>query len=352
MVIKNLTVAAKLKSTYNPGYCDGIPTSGIEIYDSQNILFDSLSISSGEDVSINFSISGGIGLLIDNSQNIEVLNSKISGAASKVFGNYRCSKDGGEGIKVSRSDRVKIINCEVMGGQGGNGWAHGASPAMGGYGGNALTLLNSSLIEINSSYLMGGIGGVSNAWGDYASQYQSRAGDGAFCNNSNAFLSNSTLEGGTGLFRQDSPPDVLHTFGGNGLTAISNSSIIFDGGNLIRGSSSEDANGELYFIDRSSSVDFRNVDPNIFPSTYLLKQNYPNPFNSNTKIVFSIPQQTFVLLKIFDLLGGEVATLVNEEKQTGYYEIEFNGSSLPSGVYFYQLKAGNFVETKKMILLR
>lgn len=85
---------------------------------------------------------------------------------------------------------------------------------------------------------------------------------------------------------------------------------------------------------------------------FSLNQNYPNPFNPITKIKYSIPQQSFVTVKVYDLLGREVATLVNEEKQMGYYETEFAGSNLPSGIYFYQLKANGFVESKKMILLR
>lgn len=85
---------------------------------------------------------------------------------------------------------------------------------------------------------------------------------------------------------------------------------------------------------------------------FTLKQNYPNPFNPNTTINYSISEQSFVTLKVYDLLGREVATLVNEEKTAGSYEVQFNGNDLPSGVYFYQLKAEGFVETKKMILLR
>ena len=88
------------------------------------------------------------------------------------------------------------------------------------------------------------------------------------------------------------------------------------------------------------------------PSSYSLSQNYPNPFNPNTKIQYSVPQSSQVVIKVFDILGNEIATLVNEEKPAGNYEVEFNGATLPSGVYFYQLKAGNFVETKKMILIR
>ncbi|MCW8810557.1 MAG: T9SS type A sorting domain-containing protein, partial [Ignavibacteriaceae bacterium] len=93
---------------------------------------------------------------------------------------------------------------------------------------------------------------------------------------------------------------------------------------------------------------------------FRLEQNYPNPFNPSTKIKYTIPsviasgakQSHFVSLKIYDVLGNEVATLVNEYKQSGSYEIEFNAAGLSSGIYFYKLQAGGFIETKKMILLR
>jgi hypothetical protein len=88
------------------------------------------------------------------------------------------------------------------------------------------------------------------------------------------------------------------------------------------------------------------------PLEFSLEQNYPNPFNPNTKIKYSVPHSSNVTIKVFDILGNEIETLVNEEKPVGRYEINFNASSLPSGVYFYQLRAGNFVGTKKMILLK
>ena len=91
---------------------------------------------------------------------------------------------------------------------------------------------------------------------------------------------------------------------------------------------------------------------NYAPTSYILGQNFPNPFNPSTKIKYSVPQIAQVQIKVFDVLGNEVETLVNEEKQIGTYELTWNAANLPSGVYFYQLKAGNFIETKKMILLR
>ncbi|MEJ2505225.1 MAG: T9SS type A sorting domain-containing protein [Ignavibacteriaceae bacterium] len=86
---------------------------------------------------------------------------------------------------------------------------------------------------------------------------------------------------------------------------------------------------------------------------YVLNQNYPNPFNPVTKIRYSIPQSSKVEIKIFDISGQEIATLVDEKKSIGSYEIIWNAQSLPSGIYFYKLIAGNyFTETKKMILLK
>jgi hypothetical protein len=88
---------------------------------------------------------------------------------------------------------------------------------------------------------------------------------------------------------------------------------------------------------------------------FFLMQNYPNPFNPTTTISYQIPEKGFVTLKVYDVLGNEVATLVNEESATGgagSYEVEFNATGLPSGIYFYQLRTGEFIETKKMILLK
>ena len=88
------------------------------------------------------------------------------------------------------------------------------------------------------------------------------------------------------------------------------------------------------------------------PSSFNLSQNYPNPFNPSSSIRWQSPIGSHQTLKIFDILGNEIVTLVNEYKSAGKYEIEFDASSLPSGVYFYQLRAGEFISTKKMILLK
>lgn len=96
------------------------------------------------------------------------------------------------------------------------------------------------------------------------------------------------------------------------------------------------------------------------PNEFLLSQNYPNPFNPNTKISFSIPlsrgvsegQGVFTSLRVFDILGKEVALLVNENLSAGNYSIDFNASSHPSGTYFYRLQAGEFTDTKKLVLIK
>ncbi len=88
------------------------------------------------------------------------------------------------------------------------------------------------------------------------------------------------------------------------------------------------------------------------PLEFSLEQNYPNPFNPSTTIRYSIPISEFVTLKIYDVLGNEVATLVNEVKPAGSDEIEFDASHLSSGIYIYKLQWGIFVETKKMILMK
>ncbi len=107
------------------------------------------------------------------------------------------------------------------------------------------------------------------------------------------------------------------------------------------------------------------VDVNLTPKEFVLHQNYPNPFNPTTKIKFTIPvvetrhasSQHAVSLKVYDILGNEVATLVNENKPAGTYEVEFNshsdeGQNLTSGIYFYRVKVGRFIQTKKMILMK
>ena len=88
------------------------------------------------------------------------------------------------------------------------------------------------------------------------------------------------------------------------------------------------------------------------PTEFLLSQNWPNPFNPNTTFRYSIPQTSKVVIKVYDILGNEIALLMDEEKTVGTYGLTWDAASLPSGVYFYQLKADEYVSTKKMLLLK
>ena len=88
------------------------------------------------------------------------------------------------------------------------------------------------------------------------------------------------------------------------------------------------------------------------PTEYDLMQNYPNPFNSVSTIYYALPSESFVVIKIFDVLGNEIVILESELKQAGYHNIKFDVLNLPSGIYFYRLKAGDFIQAKKMVLMK
>jgi hypothetical protein len=112
-----------------------------------------------------------------------------------------------------------------------------------------------------------------------------------------------------------------------------------------------------WYIDDLKVIIYQSVPVNVndiagMINDYSLEQNYPNPFNPSTKIVFQVPQSVNVSLKIYDVLGNEIVTLVNEEKGPGKYEIDFNASHLSSGIYFYTLRAGTYISIKKMVLIK
>jgi len=88
------------------------------------------------------------------------------------------------------------------------------------------------------------------------------------------------------------------------------------------------------------------------PDEFVLYQNYPNPFNPSTKISWQSPVGSWQTIKVFDVLGREVATLVDEFRDAGFYEVDFNAADLPSGVYMYRIQAGDYVQTRKMMLLK
>ena len=117
-------------------------------------------------------------------------------------------------------------------------------------------------------------------------------------------------------------------------------------------------------VNKKDTIDFIITDANglmmsksfIFsytgPKEFKLEQNFPNPFNPTTKIQYQLPQDSRVTLKVYDILGSEVATLVNEEQEAGYKEVQFTGNNIASGMYVYRLQAGDYISTKKMMLLK
>jgi Secretion system C-terminal sorting domain len=121
-----------------------------------------------------------------------------------------------------------------------------------------------------------------------------------------------------------------------------------------------DGAGNNYFFGECTSVTLiwkLNVtgvsaeDKNL-PQIHTLSQNYPNPFNPSTTIKYELPKSTMVRLSVYDLLGREVSALVNDRRNAGVHEVKFDGSGLSSGVYFYRLQAGDFVQTRKLLLTR
>jgi hypothetical protein len=141
--------------------------------------------------------------------------------------------------------------------------------------------------------------------------------------------------------------------GGN-LSGNSNYTLYSTVGESFVGHSSNTSHNQyegfwyLYYQDIITSVE----DDLTLPASFKLEQNYPNPFNPTTIIKFGVPSRSNVVLNIYDILGSEVTTLVSEEMDAGWYERSFNSIGLSSGVYIYQLKAREFIQTKKMILLR
>jgi len=121
-----------------------------------------------------------------------------------------------------------------------------------------------------------------------------------------------------------------------------------DGGYIIAGRLSSD----VLLIKLDSDVSAIDETPHAVINSYELYQNYPNPFNPTTRIQYSIGSRKFISLKVYDLLGKEIETLVNEDEPAGEYAVEFDASNLASGIYFYQLEAGNFKQVRKMILMR
>ena len=122
---------------------------------------------------------------------------------------------------------------------------------------------------------------------------------------------------------------------------------------LIAGGAFQDAGGVIvnYVAKWFSPFGIKSISYEI-PKSFSLSQNYPNPFNPTTNIEFAIPKNSFAKLIIYDITGREVQTLVNEELKAGTYKVDFDGTNLASGIYFYKLETDNFSSVKKMVLIK
>ena len=177
-----------------------------------------------------------------------------------------------------------------------------------------------------------------------------------------AINSNGDIFAGTGVWYIEGDGVFRSTNNGENWTQINNGLTELDVHSLAINLEGYIYAGTVSGVFRSINTTVTEVEEDkLLPSAFTLDQNYPNPFNPSTTIKYSVPKLSFVTIKIYDVLGSEVATLVNEEKPVGTYEVELElQSNLPSGVYFYQLKAVDpstgsgqvFVETKKMILMK
>jgi photosystem II stability/assembly factor-like uncharacterized protein len=149
----------------------------------------------------------------------------------------------------------------------------------------------------------------------------------------------STNGGGNWQDFNDGLPDVVQAMDLN-YTTVNNVMRVMTHGNGAY---------ERKFL--SQVVSFSNEQPNTV-TTFKLEQNYPNPFNPITNLIIQISESEFVSLKVYDILGNEIETLINKEIPAGTHNVEFDGTGLPSGTYFYRLESGNFSETRKMVLLK
>jgi hypothetical protein len=142
---------------------------------------------------------------------------------------------------------------------------------------------------------------------------------------------------GSGIY----PDDVYGGRAGYKLTGPDSCFAVFEGPSGVTAYGASGCSGPV-------SVE----EDNVIPANYSLAQNYPNPFNPSTTIKYSIPSASLVKIKVFNTIGQEMALLVNQEQSAGIYEVKFDATSLTSGIYFYRIEAGNFIETKKMILIK
>ena len=192
-------------------------------------------------------------------------------------------------------------------------------------------------------------GGSNNDWGSSVQQ----------TTDSGYIISGGTGSFGSGdvwLIKTDSNGDSLwtQTFGGSDGDNARSVQQTTDDGYIITGYSTSFGNGgrDVWLIKTDSNGNLETSTIVGLPTKYTLSQPYPNPFNPTTTIEFSIPQSEFVTVKVYNIVGNEITTVINDELSTGNHSIKWDGSHQPSGVYFVKIESGGFMQTRKMVLLK
>ena len=291
--------------TINIGSWNGINTSPVLI---NNIIVNNISNGVGTTLDghgiIHFSNGGGVTVLINN-----------------TIANNSCTVTGG-GIFINRPNATPLLINNII---------YGNTPSQ-------VYLLTNSSLSFYNCLIEGGQEGFTGA--HFMGTYE------------NCIDADPKFVGLNDYHLQNTSPCI-----GAGIDSIQVGSLWFYcPPNCYYGSIRPNPAGSMPDIGACENPNPNPVgveeDLSLFPKEYALFQNYPNPFNPITKIKYSIPQSSNVVIKVFDVLGSEIETLVNEEILASTYEVNWNAANLPSGVYFYRLQAGSFVDTKKMILLR
>lgn len=257
-------------------------------------------------------------------------------------------QEGSHAIYISSSQRLYLENLDVRGGDGDS-----ASGKTGTNGGHGIAVNDSKDIYMLNLYVQGGTGG----YGDGDNLASGDGGFGIYTDSSFAEISNSTISGGDGVTCY--PVGSATSAYGHAIVALNSSEVTVKSVNAVGAEDfwCPERSGRAYFADASSYFIIDGVITDItseydVPKSYTLGQNYPNPFNPQTNIEFNIPENRKVSLKVYDIRGREVKTLVDEKLTAGHYKVPFNAQGLASGVYFYRLRIGDFQAVKKMLLMQ